>query len=191
MKAESEKFSIMSTLYETEANLSKMQNQLSNYNIRNTYYYVTAPQNGFIIKSYIQGIGDIVKEGTALVGFTPSNNDFSVEMYIEPRDLPLVHKTMNIQLEFDGWPAFVFSGWPGVSYGTYRAEVVSIDKVISENGKFRILAKKSNQNWPPSTQVGGGVKGLILLNKVPVIYEFWRTINGFPPDFYIPNSTKK
>ena len=189
MKAESEKFSVMSTLYDTEANLSKMQNQLTNYNIRNSYYYVTAPQDGFVIKSFIQGVGDIVKEGTSLISFVPNSNEFSVEMYIEPRDLPLVHTEMNIQLEFDGWPAFVFSGWPGISFGTYHANVVSIDKVISENGKFRILANKGKQDWPPSSQVGAGVRGLILLNKVPVIYEFWRKINGFPPDFY-QNKTK-
>lgn len=186
MKAESEKFSVMSSLYETEATLSKMQNQLTNYNIRSTYYYVTAPQDGYVVKSYIQGVGDIVKEGTALINFVPQNTNFSVELFIEPRDLPLVYKKMKIQLEFDGWPAFVFSGWPGISYGTYSAEVVSIDGVISENGKFRVLAKKIGENWPPSTQVGSGVKGLVLLNKVPVFYEFWRKINGFPPDYYTP-----
>jgi membrane fusion protein, adhesin transport system len=194
MKAESEKFSVMSALYDTEANLSKMQNQLTNYNIRNSYYYVTAPQDGFVVKSFIQGVGDIVKEGTSLISFVPNSNEFSVEMYIEPRDLPLVHTEMNIQLEFDGWPAFVFSGWPGVSFGTYHANVVSIDRVISENGKFRVLAKKGKEDWPPSSQVGAGVRGLVLLNKVPVIYEFWRKINGFPPDFYqkkINNTTSE
>jgi membrane fusion protein, adhesin transport system len=191
MKAESEKFSVMSALYESEAGLSKMQNQLSNYSIRNNYYYVTAPQNGFIVKSYVQGVGDIVKEGTPLVGFVPENNDFSVEFYIEPMDLPLVHKNMNVQLQFDGWPAFVFSGWPGISFGTYHASVVSIDKVISPNGKFRVLAKKDDVDWPPSIQVGSGVKGLVLLKTVPVFYECWRKINGFPPEFYNPEENIK
>lgn len=191
MKAESEKFSVMSALYESEAGLSKMQNQLSNYSIRNNYYYVTAPQNGFIVKSYVQGVGDIVKEGTPLVGFVPENNDFSVEFYIEPMDLPLVHKNMNVQLQFDGWPAFVFSGWPGISFGTYHASVVSIDKVISPNGKFRVLAKKDDEDWPPSIQVGSGVKGLVLLKTVPVFYECWRKINGFPPEFYNPEENIK
>jgi len=31
---------------------------------------------------------------------------------------------------------------------------------------------------------GGGTNNMILLNDVPVWYELWRNINGFPPDFY-------
>lgn len=184
MKLESEKFSGMSMLYDAEAGLSKMQNQYSNYSIRNSYYYVTAPQDGYIIKSYVNGVGDIVKEGAALVSFTPIGNDLSIEFFIEPVDLPLVSIGMDIQMQFDGWPALVFSGWPGVSFGTYHATVISIDKVISENGKVRLLAKKGKENWPTTIQIGSGVKGLALLKKVPVAYELWRKSNGFPPEFY-------
>jgi hypothetical protein len=36
---------------------------------------------------------------------------------------------------------------------------------------------------------------MILLNDVPIGYELWRIINGFPPDFYTndsnPSSSKK
>ena len=188
MKSESDKFSVMSSLYDTEANLSKMQNQLTNYSIRNGYYYVTAPQDGFVVKSFVLGIGEIVKEGSPLISFTPSYSDLSVELYIAPMDLPLVYKGMNVQIQFDGWPAFVFSGWPGVSFGTYHAKVVSIDRVISPNGKFRILASPGKQKWPSAIQLGSGVKGMVLLNKVPVFYEIWRKVNGFPPEYYVPKT---
>ena len=59
-----------------------------------------------------------------------------------------------------------------------------VSKVGMRGKKFRILAKKGDQDWPPSSQVGVGVKGLLLLNKVPVIYEFWRKISFFIPRFY-------
>lgn len=195
MKAESEKFSALSMLYDAEAGLTKMQNQLSNYTIRNSFYYVLAPQDGFITKSYVQGVGEIVKEGSPLISIVPENIGLSVEFYVEPIDVPLIHKGANVQLTFDGWPAFVFSGWPGVSFGTYKAKVVAIDKVISDNGKFRVLAVKSDQNWPEIIQVGGGVKALVMLQNVPVIYEIWRKANGFPPEFYAnltsPDKTEK
>lgn len=184
MKSESEKFSALSMLYDAEAGLTKMQNQLSNYTIRNSYYYVLAPQDGFITKSYVQGVGEIVKEGSPLISIVPDNVGLSVEFYVEPIDVPLIHKGANVQLTFDGWPAFVFSGWPGVSFGTYKAKVVAIDKVISDNGKFRVLAVKSDENWPEIIQVGGGVKALVMLQNVPVVYEIWRKANGFPPEFY-------
>lgn len=185
MKAESDKFSSMSNLYDAEANLTKMQGQLANYSVRQTYYYVLAPQNGYITRAYSQGLGEIVKEGSALCSIVPETKEQSVELYVNPIDLPLLCIGQKVQITFDGWPAFVFSGWPGISFGTYSAEITAIDRTISDNGKFRILAQnKSSDKWPSAIQIGGGVEGFALLNNVPLIYEFWRKINGFPPEFY-------
>lgn len=61
-KSESEKSTAMSGLYDVEATVSKMQNQLMNYSIRSGYYYVTAPQDGFISKALKSGVGETVKE---------------------------------------------------------------------------------------------------------------------------------
>jgi multidrug resistance efflux pump len=184
MKAESDKFSALSLLYEGEGSLTKLQNQLANYSMRKGFYYVLSPQDGYISKTYIQGIGEIIKEGSSLCSIVPKQTEQAVELYINPVDLPLIKKGQKIQLQFDGWPAFVFSGWPGVSYGTYSAEIVAFDRVLSENGKFRILAKSTGKSWPEAIQLGGGVEGFALLNNVPLIYELWRKVNGFPPEFY-------
>ena len=40
------------------------------------------------------------------------------------------------------------------------------------------------QPWPRALRIGGGAKGMALLKDVTVIYEIWRRMNGFPPDFY-------
>ena len=185
MKAESDKFSSLSVLYEGEGSLTKLQTQLANYSMRKGYYYVLAPQDGYITKAFVLGIGEIVKEGASLCAIVPNQSEQAVELYINPIDLPLINKGQTVQLTFDGWPAFVFSGWPGVSFGTYSAEIVAFDKVISDNGKFRILVKNKDRRWPDAIQIGGGVEGFALLNNVPVIYELWRKLNGFPPEFYI------
>lgn len=184
MKAESDKFSTISMVYETEGSLTKLQNQLSNYSLRNTYYYVLAPQDGYVNNMAIKGVGEIVKEGGILCNIVPVQTEQAVELYIDPVDLPLISKGRRVQLIFDGWPAFVFSGWPGLSYGSFSAEIVTFDKVISPNGKFRILALNNGDKWPSAIQIGGGVKGFALLDNVPVIYELWRKANGFPPEFY-------
>lgn len=191
MKAESDKFSALSLLYEGEGALTKLQNQLANYSMRKGFYYVLAPQDGYITKTSVQGIGEIIKEGAALCSIVPNQAEQAIEMYINPIDLPLIHKGQTMQLVFDGWPAFVFSGWPGVSYGTYRGEIVAFDKVLSDNGKFRILAKNVGEPWPEAIQIGSGVRGFALLNNVPLIYELWRQINGFPPEFYVVNNSIK
>lgn len=184
MKAESDKFSALSLLYEGEGSLTKLQNQLANYSMRKGFYYVLAPQDGNIAKTYIQGIGEIIKEGTALCEIVPTQNERAVELYVMPIDLPLIQKGQRVQLQFDGWPAFVFSGWPGISYGTYSAEIVAFDRTVSDNGKFRVLAKSSGKAWPDAIQLGSGVQGFALLKNVPLIYELWRKVNGFPPEYY-------
>ena len=191
MKAESDKFSALSLLYEGEGSLTKLQNQLANYTMRKGFYYVLSPQDGFISKTFIQGIGEIIKEGSSLCSIVPEQTEQAVELYINPVDLPLIKKGQNIQLQFDGWPAFVFSGWPGVSYGTYSAEIVAFDRALSENGKFRILAKSTGKPWPEAIQLGGGVEGFALLHNVPLIYELWRQVNGFPPEFYSETTSDK
>ncbi len=184
MKAESEKFSAQSLQFEGEGSLTKLQNQLSNYNKRKEYGYVLSPQDGYISKTDIQGLGEIIKEGSALCNIVPKQMEQAVELYVNPIDLPLIQIGQKVQIQFDGWPAFVFSGWPGVSYGSYSAEVVAYDRVLSINGKFRILAKGVGDKWPESIQLGGGVEGFAMLKNVPLFYELWRKLNGFPPEFY-------
>ena len=87
---------------------------------------------------------------------------------------------------FDGWPAFVFAGWPEQSYGTFGGEIVAIDNIADEKGTYRVLVSpaKGQKPWPTSLCVGTGASGMIMLNDVPLWYEFWRQLNGFPPDFY-------
>jgi membrane fusion protein, adhesin transport system len=191
MKAESDKFSALSSLYEGEGSLTKLQSQLANYSMRKGYYYVLAPQDGYITKAYVSGIGEIVKEGASLCSIVPNQSEQAVELFVNPIDLPLIQKGQQVQLTFDGWPAFVFSGWPGISFGTYSSEIVAFDKTISDNGKFRILVKNNAARWPDAIQIGSGVQGFALLNNVPVIYEIWRKMNGFPPEFYTKDNDDK
>ncbi|RZL58210.1 MAG: biotin attachment protein, partial [Pedobacter sp.] len=35
--------------------------------------------------------------------------------------------------------------------------------------------------WPPQLRQGSGVYGRIILRAVPLWYEIWRQLNGFPP----------
>lgn len=185
-KSESEKFSAMSDMYDAEAVVTKMQNQYVNYVVRSGMYYILAPQDGYITKAIKTGIGETIKEGAEIISIMPANFDLAVEIYVAPIDVPLLEKGSLVRVQFDGWPAIVFSGWPSVSYGTYGGRVVAIDNFISENGKYRVLVApdKNDHPWPKDLRVGGGVNSMMLLKDVPVWYELWRKINGFPPDFY-------
>ena len=39
-------------------------------------------------------------------------------------------------------------------------------------------------------KIGTGASGIAILNDVPIWYEIWRNINGFPPDYYQVNTQK-
>jgi len=190
-KAESDLYAAMSAKFDTETEVNKLSNQLSNYEVRSSYYYITAPQDGQITRALQVGLGETIKEGTPLVSIMPSNSQLTVAMYVEPIDLPLVQNGEHVRIQFDGWPAIVFSGWPNTSYGTYGGLVVAIDKFISDNGKFRVLVAPDPEDhpWPDALRIGGGTNNMLLLNDVPVWYEVWRQVNGFPPEFYKINKT--
>lgn len=185
-KLSSDRFAVLSDISSGEADVAKLKNQFSNYAIRNSFYYVLAPQAGQITRTIAAGVGEVVKEGEMLVMIVPQKFQYAVEMYVRPVDLPLVAPQQQVRFQFDGWPSIVFSGWPNVSYGTFAGKVVAVDNSISPNGKFRVLvAEDPSQNkWPDVLRVGGGAKGILLLKDVPVWYELWRNFNGFPPDFY-------
>jgi len=185
-KAESEKFASMSQFYTTEGEVSKMQVDLANYTVRAGNYYVTAPQQGYITKAIVTGLGETVKEGDPLVSVMPARFELAVELYVRPMDMPLINNGQKVRFFFDGWPSIVFSGWPNTSYGTFGGEVVAIDNFISPNGKYRILVgpDKDGEEWPAALRVGGAAVGFALMSDVPIWYELWRQVNGFPPDLY-------
>lgn len=189
-KAESDMFTAQSNQFDSEAQVTKLENEVANYEIRSDLYYIRAPQTGIINKAIQAGIGETFKEGDRLVGIMPSDFMVAVETYVEPIDLPLIQLGEKVRIQFDGWPAIVFSGWPNLSYGTFGGEVVALETFISENGKYRVLLAPdpSDHPWPKDIRVGSGANTIALLNDVPIWFELWRQLNGFPPNYYQPQN---
>jgi adhesin transport system membrane fusion protein len=63
---------------------------------------------------------------------------------------------------------------------------------ISDNGKFRILLKPDPEDhpWPKDIRAGSGAQTMALLEDVPIWFELWRQLNGFPPNYYQPLSAE-
>jgi hypothetical protein len=57
---------------------------------------------------------------------------------------------------------------------------------------YRILVvpDPDEEPWPDAIRPGSGADGIALLNDVPIWYEIWRQMNGFPADFYTLKEAK-
>ena len=192
-KANSDKFTALSNQFDTDAQVNKLKNQFANYSIRNGMYYIKASQDGYVNRALQSGIGETIKEGTPIATIMPSKYDIAVETFVNPIDLPLIHKGEKVRVWFDGWPTIIFSGWPDISYGTFGGEIVAIENFISDNGKYRVLIApdKDEAKWPSQLSIGAGAQTIALLENVPVWFEMWRTLNGFPPNYYKSNMQSK
>ncbi len=185
-KAKSDMFTAMSSQFDAEATVTKLKNQYSNYAQRSQYRYILAPQNGYIAKAIQVGIGETIKEGAEIVNIVPANAELAVEMYVQPVDLPLIQPGNKVRFIFDGWPAIVFSGWPQLSNGTFGGVVIAIDQFAGPTNQYRVLVTEDpeEEGWPDLLRMGSGAEGIALFNDVPVWYEIWRQLNGFPADYY-------
>lgn len=192
-KAESDLNNTLSEQFETQADLAKLKNEYVNMEIRSHQYFILAPQAGIVIKATQAGIGETIKEGDPVCSIMPESTDVAVEMYVKAMDVPLISKGRKVRVEFDGFPALQFSGWPSISVGSFGGIVQVIDVVNTHPGQFRILVIPDSKDiaWPKQIRVGSGTKSWVMLDDVPVWYELWRQLNGFPPSLYAePKSDK-
>ncbi len=192
-KAESDLNNTLSEQFETQADLAKLGNEYVNMEIRSQQYFILAPQAGQVVKATKAGIGETIKEGDPVCSIMPLSTDVAVEMYVKAMDVPLISKGRKVRVEFDGFPALQFSGWPSISVGSFGGTVEVIDVVNTHPGEFRILVIPDLKDiaWPKQIRVGSGTKSWIMLDNVSVWYELWRQLNGFPASLYAePKSDK-
>ena len=195
-KAESELNNTESEVFATDGEIAKLRNEQANLQFRNTLYHILAPQSGHVVRTLKAGVGEPISEGESLCTIMPNVDDLAVEMYVKAMDVPLIAIGRRVRIQFDGWPALQFSGWPSVSVGTFGGEVKVIDYTSSKEGSFRILVvpDRKDDPWPPQLRIGSGTKGWVMLDNVPVWFEIWRQLNGFPPSLYespIPSGPEK
>lgn len=191
-KTEGDRFQSMGQVAGSTGDIAKLENQVATYKVRKGLYYILATQDGQITQLTKAGIGEIVKYAETIGIIVPKKIDYIAEIYVKPVDLPLIRENQKVMLTFDGFPAIVFSGWPNSSYGTFSGKIIAIENSISENGLFKAIVAedKTQKRWPPNMKIGTGASGIAILNDVPIWYEIWRNINGFPPDYYQVNTQK-
>jgi multidrug resistance efflux pump len=172
-KASSDLNKAQQELLKTETELARQANQT-----------IRAPFDGFLTQIMPNQGSAVLKEGDPICVIVPDTADRAVQIWLDGNDAPLVSTGRHVRLQFEGWPAVQFAGWPSVAVGTFGGEVISIDATDNGQGKFRVLVQPDNANdWPSDRYLRQGVRanGWVLLEQVPLWFEVWRNMNGFPP----------
>jgi membrane fusion protein, adhesin transport system len=182
-KVDGDRRATLAEVAEGLAEIAKLSTGQSNLEERRDLLVVRAPRDGILVQVLKAGIGEIVVDGGAIATVQPAEPTLAVALQVNPRDLPLLKVGDQVRLEFAGWPAMQFSGWPSVAVGTFGGRVAVIDPVSQPSGSYRILvdADPADEPWPDLLRIGSGARGWALLQRVPVWFEVWRLLNGFPP----------
>ncbi|MCA9122427.1 MAG: HlyD family efflux transporter periplasmic adaptor subunit [Planctomycetales bacterium] len=180
-KAESDIAKSQQELNKAEKDLLESQTKVA----RQATQVVTAPIDGFVWQIKPNFGGGILKEGDALCTIVPDTQERAVQIWVKGNDVPLVKTGRHVRLQFEGWPALQFSGWPSIAVGTFGGQVASVDATDDGTGKFRVLIRpdSGDRPWPEDRYLRQGVRanGWVLLDRVPLWFETWRRLNGFPP----------
>jgi multidrug resistance efflux pump len=149
---------------------------------------ITATRSGFIQQWYGLEGSDTVKAGDQLFVLVPEATELAIEMKVTGNDMPLISEGDHVRLQFEGWPAVQFVGWPSVAFGTFGGKVNRVFPTDDSKGNFRVIITEdqkfdTEKEWPTGRYLRQGVRanGWVLLKQVPLGYEIWRQLNGFPP----------
>jgi pyruvate/2-oxoglutarate dehydrogenase complex dihydrolipoamide acyltransferase (E2) component len=172
-----------------EKEVREMESKVARQNTQ----VVTAPFDGYIVQISSNQGTQLVKKGDPICTLVPYTQERAVQIWLDGNDAPLVEAKSHVRLQFEGWPAIQFAGWPSVAVGTFGGQVVSVDMVDNGKGKFRcqILPDTTgSEPWPEERFLRQGVRanGWVLLKQVPLWFEVWRKLNGFPPTVDIESS---
>ncbi len=181
-----------------ERDLSVIDVQI-NQNLRQI---VESPRDGIVLQVAVND-GTYLRPGSLICVIIPQTDSRFVEIMVDGNDMPLIHSRKDgqpgspVRLAFEGWPAVQMIGWPQLAIGTFGGEVVFVDATDDGLGKFRVVVGPADDlvdrgdgrgkvavGWPDKDQwlrQGVRANAWIMLNEVPLWFELWRQINGFPP----------
>ena len=183
--------SVRESVATIQSDILKLDVDLNNTIERREQTQIRAPRDGQIVRLLKVGAGATVKAGDVLAVLAPTTEDKAVELLISDNDAPLVQIGRQVRLQFAGFPAVQFTGFPNAAIGTFAGRVAVIDPVDDGKNRYRVIVTPDweainaggEQEWL-SNQVlrpGSETVGWIMLDTVSLGFELWRQFNAFPP----------
>lgn len=190
------------------SDIAKAQEELTGLEIRvsqNMRQVITSPRDGIVLQVPVTE-GSYLKPGEPLCVVIPDTATRYAEVWVDGNDVALIRarKEENgvvmpgspVRLVFEGWPAIQAIGWPQLAVGSFGGEVMYVDATDDGQGKFRVLVAPANDvvdrgdgngpvtvPWPDGDRwlrQGVRTNAWVLLDEVPLWFELWRQMNGFP-----------
>lgn len=147
---------------------------------------VPSPNKGSV-QSILGQVGKNVDIGDPLFEIIPDTDYLWVELSVRGMDQPLIKVGDKVRLQFDGWPAIQFVGWPSAARGTFGGVVFAINPADDGKGNFKVFVVPDpsdpvQEKWPDRRYLKQGVRAnaWIIMESVPLGFEIWRQLNGFP-----------
>lgn len=148
---------------------------------------IVSPTSGRV-QSILGQVGKAVDVKDMLFELIPDTDDLWVELSVRGLDQPLIKTGDKVRIQFEGWPAIQFVGWPSVARGTFGGVVIAINPADDGTGNFKIFVgpdpdDPAKEKWPDRRYLRQGVRAnaWVILDSVPLGFEIWRQLNGFPP----------
>jgi multidrug resistance efflux pump len=192
-----------------QSEVAKAKRDLNDIDIeinQNLRQIITAPRDGIVLSVAVTD-GTYLSPGSPICVIIPETETRFVEAWVDGNDLPLIKARQEkdgqvtpgspVRLTFEGWPAIQTAGWPQLAINTFGGEVLFIDPTDGGDGRFRIVIGAVDDvvdrndgkgpvqvAWPDAEKwlrQGTRANAWVMLEQVPLWFEVWRQINGFPP----------
>ncbi len=146
-----------------EGSIPKLRRDLA----RQRQQQLTAPIDGFVQNLTANGQGGgFVKQGQTVAVLVPASNQVAVELYVDGNDIPFIEVGRHVRLQFEGWPAVQWVGWPSAAIGTFGGQVAFIDRFDDGSGKFRIMVLPDERPFAtPEGPVVDWLRGVLTFEK--------------------------
>lgn len=190
------------------SDIAKAQEELTGLEIRvsqNMRQVITSPREGIVLQVPVTE-GSYLKPGDPLCVVIPDTATRYAEVWVDGNDVALIRARKEekgvvtpgspVRLVFEGWPAIQAIGWPQLAVGSFGGEVMYVDATDDGQGRFRVLVAPAEDvvdrgdgngpvtvPWPDGDRwlrQGVRTNAWVLLDEVPLWFELWRQMNGFP-----------
>lgn len=121
---------------EAEGSIPRLRRDLD----RQKQQQITAPVDGYVQNLRANGQGGVfVKQSTTLAILVPTTEQLAVELLIDGNDVTFVDVGRHVRLQFEGWPAIQWVGWPSAAIGTFGGQVAFVDRFDDGSGNYRVM----------------------------------------------------